>query len=78
MHLVPGTQNEPGKIGFSFTKPEAGTDALDSEYPFPPEIRLETTASEVHFNSIGIVESPTRVALISNLDADLNQRLIIQ
>jgi type II secretory pathway pseudopilin PulG len=78
MHLVPGTQNEPGKIGFSFTKPEAGTDALDSEYPFPPEIRLETTASEVHFNSIGIVESPTRVALISNLDADLNQRLLIE
>jgi hypothetical protein len=78
MHLVPGTQNEPSKIGFAFTQPEAGTDALDSEYPFPQEIRLETTANEVHFNSLGIVESPTRVALISNLDAGLNQRLLIE
>jgi Tfp pilus assembly protein FimT len=78
MHLVPGTEKEPGKIGFSFTKPEAGTDALDTEYLFPQEIRLETTAKEVHFNSVGMVESPTRVALISNLDADLTERLLIE
>jgi len=80
MHLVPGSPKEPGKISFSFAKPAAGADpgALDNEYLFPPEIRLETATHDVVFNSLGTVESPTRIELISNLDADLNQRLLIQ
>ena len=80
MHLVPSTPKEPGRIGFAFAQPETGADpgALGNEFVFPPEVRLETAANNVLFNSFGTVESPTRVELVSNLDAKLNQRLLIQ
>jgi len=80
MHLVPGDPKEPGKVTFSFATPGTDLDsrALDHEYVFPPEIRLVTAANEVLFNSLGTVESPARIELISNRDTDFNQRLLIQ
>lgn len=80
LHVVPASPKEPGKVTFSFA--EAGTDldssALDHEYVFPAEIRLESAANEVLFNSSGKVESPARIRLISSRDAGLEQRLLIE
>jgi len=80
MHLVSGNPKEPGKVTFSFATPGADLDAsaLDHEYVLPAEIHFETAANEVLFNSLGKVESPARIELISNRDADFNQRLLIE
>ena len=84
MHLVPGKAREPGKIDFSFAsrgaEPGSGPDAesIDREFLIPPEIRLEAAANEVLFDAVGVVESPTPIELISNRDAALHQRLLIQ
>jgi len=80
MHLVPASPKEPGKVTFSFAT--SGTDldssALDHVYVFPAEIRLETAVNEVLFNSLGKVESPARIRLISSRDAGFDQRLLIE
>jgi hypothetical protein len=51
---------------------------LDHEYVFPPEIHLESANNTVRFDSLGVVESSTRVALISSRDREINQHLVIQ
>ncbi len=80
MHLVSDNPNEPGKVTLSFatTATDLDSSVLDHEFVFPVEIHLETAASEVVFNSVGKVESPARIKLISDRDAAFDQRLLIE
>ena len=80
MHLKTGRHEKQHSISFSFPnrKAELNTANLLQEIQFPPDIRLVTDESSVHFDSRGLVEVPVQVLLVSNLDEDFSERLLIQ
>ena len=80
LHLETDPRARHHTITFSVPKrePKLNSVALFEDYVFPADIRLDAESNTVRFNYQGEIESPIKLRLVSNLDDNLTQRLLIR
>lgn len=80
MHLQTDQNEKQHSISFSFPTRNAELDssALLQEFQFPVGIRLVADETSVHFDSMGMVEIPAKLLIVSSLEEGVNERLVIE
>ena len=80
MHLNTARQLDHHSITFSFPDKSGNLDSPRStqDYELPPDIRIVSDETEVHFDARGMVDSPVQLLLVSNRDESISERVLIQ
>jgi len=80
MHLHNDRKAKFHSLSYSLpSRPEtAGAESLLQTYEFPTGIRIVAEEQDIRFDFRGVVQAPVQVMLVSNLDDDIQQRVLVQ
>jgi Tfp pilus assembly protein FimT len=80
MHLQTGPHETQNLISFSLPNrnAELGSSNLLQDYQLPADVRLVTYESAVHFDRRGLIAAPVELKLVSSIDENLSETILIE
>ena len=80
MHLHTDRKLKRHYISYSVPKRGQQQESVHviQDFQYPAGIRLVSEKEFIHFDSRGVLESPVKLMLVSTVDDDINERLLIE